>query len=407
MKNKKARFLIDVLILLSVLIVTVEIISLSILSYQDYLKSNGDFEAILEARTEDINISKRAASVDYGDFDPIVQMWPIANEYVSHLSQVKANKHGFYSNDSPHLLSEQFPDKDSDIYRIIVVGGSSVGGLIWIKGSETVPAFLEKILNKNHPLRNKYKYIQVLNFSISGGYSGNILSRISNYLLYLNPDAIVYLGGFNDAIYDPDTDPLQIPYYNWGHRSLGVVKTHSKSIDNSHKIKRLGILPFTTSLLDRIYTNIKREENKEKHSNFIKSLQKKMPVPSIVKKVINISDGRSVYFNNLLMIKAILSKFNVKFYSFLQPNDFYIRYTNKENLSLLTNQSALRGVVKNYPVYIEEYKYLAKYESNNNAFFYDLSMSLDAKDDKLFHDGFHFTSKGSEMMSNIISSYIK
>ena len=99
---------------------------------------------------------------------------------------------------SEGFRGEEFSkEKSSDVYRIFVVGGSTILGAE--TSSETsIPSILQKMLE----IKNPDKKIQVINAGISGGNSLTELELISSKIVNYNPDLIIMYDGWNDLSTD-------------------------------------------------------------------------------------------------------------------------------------------------------------------------------------------------------------
>ena len=130
----------------------------------------------------------------YGSFDPMLQVRHVPGESYRGLL---INQHGFIGNDSGDPALEAFPEKPLDLYRIVLLGGSSAAGLGVSDNRETIASQLERQLNADAGT-SAVRY-QVLNFGAAGGYSGAEVTKFLLQLVHLHPDMVISLDGFNDA----------------------------------------------------------------------------------------------------------------------------------------------------------------------------------------------------------------
>ena len=86
-------------------------------------------------------------------------------------------------------------DKPNDIYRIFVIGGSTVYGSGSSSDATSIPGFLQERFD-NSGINQK---IQVINAGIEGSTSIEEVFRIKNNLVNFDPDMIVIYHGVNDA----------------------------------------------------------------------------------------------------------------------------------------------------------------------------------------------------------------
>ncbi len=96
------------------------------------------------------------------------------------------DRYGFIHNgDKSRLISK-------DAFTIFILGGSTVAGHGASSNSQTIPAHLERLLQE------KCRNVQVINAGVAGYYSAKELLKISNEILFFDPDIIVTFGGTND-----------------------------------------------------------------------------------------------------------------------------------------------------------------------------------------------------------------
>ena len=274
-------------------ILLLEILSFSILSFIDVSKKNISLAESFTNRLNDIKHAQDPTIVTYGEYDPIVQFWPTANtEYGK--SGLFYNSNGFLGNGHSDKNLNIFPEKSSDTFRILLLGGSSALGVPSgndgnsIKNNQTIAAYLEKKLNEedNHLLK-KYKYIQVLNLAQIGGWSGNNLIRLTQYFIYLDPDMLIYYNGFNDAM----TGETQgEPFINWFWISTQNYFDKVAKVDVHRKqIIRISWLPLTSTLYNKfletklINLNVEAERDK-----LMQTQKKNSPIPSLLTNLQNL-----------------------------------------------------------------------------------------------------------------------
>ncbi len=104
------------------------------------------------------------------------------------METIKINSHGFRGDD----FSEK---KDSDVYRIFVVGGSTIFGSGSTSNDTTITAFLQKISR----ISNTDKKIEIINAGIGSAYSFSEKYLIENNLAKFQPNLIIVYSGGNDA----------------------------------------------------------------------------------------------------------------------------------------------------------------------------------------------------------------
>ena len=114
----KLFFKFTVAIFFSLLLV--EIVSLLILCFID-LKNDVNINNLLKNRFDDFNLAQKPIIIEYGDYDPIAQYWPIAeSEYAN--TGLKYNKFGFLDNSNNPSKSRNFPKKEDDLFALRILG---------------------------------------------------------------------------------------------------------------------------------------------------------------------------------------------------------------------------------------------------------------------------------------------
>jgi hypothetical protein len=88
--------------------------------------------------------------------------------------------------------STPFPPKDSNVFRVMVVGDSLTYG-VGIREESTFTALLNKWLSKNYR-------IEILNLGVSGYQSEDVLHVIQTWLPILRPDLVIYAVCLNDFL---------------------------------------------------------------------------------------------------------------------------------------------------------------------------------------------------------------
>ena len=122
----------------------------------------------------------------------------VCNEHESSISvelipydiELNFNSKGFRGEE----FSEQ---KSSDVYRIIVVGGSTIQSAETINDS-SIPGIMQKMFDAQK-INSK---VEVINAGVSGGNSHTEYELISNKLVNYEPDLIIIYDGWNDLVAD-------------------------------------------------------------------------------------------------------------------------------------------------------------------------------------------------------------
>jgi len=105
------------------------------------------------------------------------------------------NKIGF---NSEGFRGDEFSkEKSSDVYRIFIVGGSTILGAE-TSNETTIPAIVQKMFDK----QNLELEIEVINAGISGGNTRSELELIKSKIVNYNPDLVIMYDGWNDLSAD-------------------------------------------------------------------------------------------------------------------------------------------------------------------------------------------------------------
>jgi len=114
----------------------------------------------------------------------------IQKEIIPYEIEPKFNSHG--------LSGEEFSEKKlNDVYRIIMVGGSTMAGAETTTDT-TIPSIMQKMFEAEKLDRK----VEVINAGIGGGNSSSEGVMIDNKLLNYQPDLIIIMDGWNDLSAD-------------------------------------------------------------------------------------------------------------------------------------------------------------------------------------------------------------
>ena len=171
-------------VVIAVSLLLLEVTSLSVYAVKHILiRDSGvsEFRSIMSIHYSKIFASNNVTGA--GEYDPVTQMQFPAN--LNNLPFLRVNEFGFLSNGSSDTLANSFPAKNNKIYRVIMLGGSSMFGSGVDSNTKTISAYLERIINSNIDVASiEQKYVQVLNFGHPGAHSSIELAKLSNYLIH-------------------------------------------------------------------------------------------------------------------------------------------------------------------------------------------------------------------------------
>jgi hypothetical protein len=206
------------LIALTVLIaiILLEILSFLALSIR---AASGPKVSIFEAA--DTLVSRHpwiAESLPYGLYDPVVtQRYRFGQDQ----GTMEINASGFIHNGSDEPLLNTFPEKPDGVFRIMLLGGSSMAGNALQSGNtQTIAAYLERQLNTSGVSAETGLAFQVLNWGHSGAYSFTEAVRFLSDGIHAQPDMIMMLDGWNDTVQaNLEHRRMDVPHalLNWGN----------------------------------------------------------------------------------------------------------------------------------------------------------------------------------------------
>ena len=376
----------------------------------DIIKHDQSFKKSVLNRYEEIS-TLWTVKTKYGEFDPVTLIRLVPND---HYGVLPIGKFGFIENSEK---GEDFSfKKNSNLTRIIMLGGSSMAGSGSTKVSQTISSQLEQMLNKGLNLGKSKNSYEVLNFGAGGGYSGAELVKFIQYLIYLEPDIVIALDGFNDAwnaIFEKNRIGISTPIINWSDYSYKYFETmNGMYVERSTTDGMLPFIPFTSLAFNRIYSavnlvfsdKVDYESFYEKYPNFILSKEIYRDDPFFAK----------VIQTNLETFASLACRSNFIFIGALQPhayskaekltaseiallNKFVEKYKatikNASNYSKLMNQA----FDKYSSVYSELEK---KFSDCKGVKFINLMNAFNGKKHDTYVDNIHYTPYGNYMIAN-------
>jgi lysophospholipase L1-like esterase len=127
------------------------------------------------------NVCDDFRQLEFGGW-PFYQMSP--NQ---HFETININSHGFRGSDFSSV-------KPENMYRIFIIGGSTVFGTGSTSDNTTIPGFLQEKFDKEELPKD----IEVINTGISGLFSGTEVGLIKQQIIHFDPDLLVVYDGWND-----------------------------------------------------------------------------------------------------------------------------------------------------------------------------------------------------------------
>jgi len=279
-----------------------------------------------------------------------------------YFSTININSHGFRG-------SEFNLEKPDDVYRIFVIGGSSMFGSGATSDEKTIPGFLQNEFNES-----KFsKKIQVINAGIGSATSFQETFLIKNYLRNFEPDLFIIFDGNNDS-----------HFHYFADRTLNpTVKDLEKSDNFVESLKFKNFQWYRTPfILNKLLSdtisnptddNTKKIELHEIKSNIAEKWTERWAgICQLGKK-----DG----FNVIITLQPILGSGNKPLSSF----EKYILETDKEIPETLIVLDELALSLKNLE------------NDCNNV--YDLREIFDTTDSPVFWDNVHTNDYGNYIIA--------
>lgn len=209
---------------------------------------------------------------------------------------LEVNQYGFIGNGYPLETLKK------DGKRIIMMGGSSLAGA-YTTNDMTIPARVEKLTDH-----------QVLNFGMGGQYIFGNLVKLLSQVLYMEPDIVICLDGFNDAWYLKTlgyVHGLNTPLINWADFSYFHFDQYNGF---ARKPFMFPPLAFTSIWIGKAYRYL------DKNITIVINKRKTAVYQSLLDYHISKGvDLRKVFRNNLETMALILEARGIKGFFYLQP----------------------------------------------------------------------------------------
>ncbi len=408
--NKKKKYDLTIklsgyIVIFLLTILFIEIISFSALSFYDLKQGDDLKQIILKRKIEIISATKKKSL--FGNFDPLQQSYlPPGTLYGGKLL---VNEHGFIKNKSNEKIV--FPEKNEDMIRVILLGGSSVAGSGSSYTEETISSQLELMLNEWS--KNNHNY-QVLNFGFPGAYTGSELVKFNLNLIHLKPDIVVTIDGFNDAwnvIFEKERTLIEHPIINWSDLSYKYFETFNGYHSSKNINKPIVFVPYSSTLLFKIVNRIEEKRvNKETKIKFYK----KYPLYNFSKFIYdNDKYHLSILEKNLESFASRTCREDYIYIGTLQPHayDFYENLNNSEKEKLNIFELKYKDTIKSKENYINEFnsiynKYKKIYKNLNDKYldcqnvrFKDLTNIFDDHKKDVYVDNIHYTPHGNKIIA--------
>ncbi|MDC0205961.1 GDSL-type esterase/lipase family protein [Nitrospinae bacterium] len=248
--------------------------------------------------------------------------------------------------------------KDSNIFRIVTMGGSTTAGMH--ENELTYPRILERMLNQS---KTKKEYFQVINAGMWGHNTCQIKTRFQNEIIELKPDLLVLMSGWNDINKFRSADITNSRDYCESHHPL-LIKS------NIFRLLRLEIIELVKKTNSELGFNVLKK-NLDLYENNLREIAEKTKEKNI--KLI------------LMGLPGVYEKNSVK--NFKE----YVQFGNMNTRELTYRQKALLSTSEIKIKLAREYPH-ASYVDNG------LSINIPGKND-FFFDPVHPTGSGNRIMA--------
>ena len=342
--------------------------------------------------------------------------------------KLKVNKHGFFS-----LYEYPFIKTNKKQFIIGVFGGS-------VANNFAVDEYINQRLSKKLQSYPEFadREIVILNFG-NGGYKQPQQLLILNYFLALGQelDLVMNIDGFNEVALSNLNNKAQLeigmpsvqhiqPLTNLANNNLSPEAMSSivQINDNKKQLKagidklqncQLALCHAVTSLQVKQLVNnyqqaVVKYDAQVKQSNSDRAKSGIVYIPkadSVLSDAAAYEKMASLWYESSIGMNQILSSRNIKYFHFIQPNQYYPTkrvFTAKEKEIAISKDSPyIEGVNKGYPVLLSKVNDLQK--AGVNVF--SAVNILDNTKETVYKDACcHYNSVGEEVLANYVSSSI-
>ena len=257
--------------------------------------------------------------------------------------------------------------KESDVYRIVMLGGSTMFGVYATSDSVTIPSFLDKKIQRENP---NFK-VEIINAGINGADSFDELNFLKDRLLQLEPDMIFVYDGGNDLLNKISKEAiLKEPWPN-------EIEKFFKKIRNYYKTTHL------IEFLDRvIQKNIFNDQNRKLED---------ISEDKIERKILLWSERWSEFCEREDMSEKDII---IAIQPYLGTGE-----KNFSNWEEMTKQNNMKtDVAEHFPLLIDNLEKIEKKCTKTM----NLTNSFDNNSETIFYDLIHVGDKGNEIVADRI-----
>ena len=315
---------------------------------------------------EQINIKKFTEMIDLQNY-PIIKSQEFSKMDLKpnqHLDSININNFGFRGKDISL-------EKDSENYRIFVLGGSTVFGGYSSSDLTTIPGYLEDKLNN---LEMDFK-MEVINAGEQGAASCRDVEKIKTKIINFNPDLIIVLNGWNDLDH-PCGDGIS----NTPQRVtvISEIVQPIRDICSGCQSPRLIILSYSwiQYQIQEVFDNKKNDKNFEVVVNNWKN-----------RWIETCEFSRERNMDLIITLEPLMGTGEKKM------SDWEKNTLSNYSSDAITSYNLMRNAIKDL--------------DSHCTSTYDISDVFDNEEKTIFYDLGHFGDKGSELVAEKLLNIIK
>ncbi len=334
-------------------------------------------------------------------FSPITQY---AFRAGSEFSGLKIGRHGLILNGEHE--PEPFPEKPDALIRIAMLGGSSAAGATASGNDKTIAAVLEQLLKENESAGRTY---QVLNFGMGGNYSYGELTKLITEVVYLRPDVVIMLDGFNDAHYahlEHLREGIDAPMMNWADFSYHYFDAMNQLSGDTRTPPIL--MTYSYFLVEEYLGKTRAESAREQRAAVYEALPNRQLADWVAK---NDPGFRSVLETNLDFAAAWAAQQGIWLFAYLQPHPWEYKDLSCERaadtklmigrLGPTVDEARYAEIMRAaFSGYAQTYRALAEsYRHADRVEFADLRRLFEDVEDCVYNDPIHYNDDANRIIA--------
>lgn len=388
-----------------------------------YTRTKGKDKVVEDIERIGIRLNESIVERVHPFFGYVLKQGAFPNEKL----KLKVNKEGFYSR-----YEYPFIKTNKKQFIIGIFGGS-------VANNFTVDEYITQRLSKKLQSYPEFadREIVILNFG-NGGYKQPQQLLILNYFLALGQelDLVINIDGFNEVALSNLNNKAQLEIGMPSVQHIQPLTSLASNVspeamsaivqinDNKKQLKagidklqtcQLALCHAVTSLRVKQLVNnyqqaIVKYEAQVKQSNSDTANSGIVYIPkadSVLPDAAAYDKMASLWYESSIGMNQILSSRNIKYFHFIQPNQYYPTkrtFTAQEKETAISKDSPyIEGVTKGYPALLSKVDDLQK--AGVNVF--SAVNILDNTKETVYKDACcHYNSVGEELLANYISSSI-